>query len=322
MLNPNERWVNFYELFVASEPQDAPPIDLNRLTAPLIRRIENDESYQWRNNETAVIRMTDVKHYPSRDILLLLFQYADKSVTAPTFMDLETGQLRTEPLLEGEGVAVSAHAAISTRPMQHNNPRHLMLLEQVIGLGKSAVQPFLRAELKEASDGVLTDWNDDITRETNRNYKPSATIRAINGITLGEELDSGSIITRIELINETSAGRIDEHPEFEEQLRQVIVRPRRRSGVLDSLRGLLFEYNAEGYTKYKIRYRTAKGKNKTGEMNATEEDVADTLLSRTEKVITEAPLSQCSEKIVPEVARSMISILESNSGAFANVGSS
>jgi len=48
------------------------------------------------------------------DQAILLLQLCDKNGSDPVFGELTTGNLRVEPKLAGEGIAVSSHIVIST----------------------------------------------------------------------------------------------------------------------------------------------------------------------------------------------------------------
>lgn len=313
MLNQWERWVQFHELQLKSEPEDAPQILLKDLLPHWIKRIEDGSSVKLIRNETAAIRIKQIQHDKKNRALIMLLQYSDTNVTDPAFANLKNGDLRVEPKLEGEGVAVSAHLVMSTEPHDKLGEFYKLVLEEVPGLGRSAISPFIRAELKEISPGLFQFKDPDENNKV-KNYLPAGEILGKPSKQFAEELEEGSVLQSIELVKFTSSSpEIDEVGFYKEESRHVKLVPDKSilDGMKETLNKVLSFARSEGYDDIKFRYKHPKGKQKTATMGSSMEDVADALVARSESIKAEEVLGQCSEKIVASIAKKMVELLRS-----------
>jgi hypothetical protein len=310
MLDMWERWIQFHELNLKRDPEEAPPIKLEKIIPLLTDRWKGGNSVKLINNETAALRISDIKTYPKSKATVLLIQYTDKNVTDPVFSHLETGTLRTEPKLDGEGVAVSAHVVLGHEPLNGNPESYRLLLEEVPGLGRSRLSPFLKSELKAASTNEF-EFNDEESGKLKK-CSPVAEILGDLSGQLSDDLKDGSILQGIELIKHTRGkSGFDEENFFVEVSRHIKITPVLNSG--DGIIGLLKKVGIlakkDGYDDIKIRYKLPQGKQKTATMGATKEDIADTLIVKDEQIKSDEVLGQCREKISDNFAKKMIDLL-------------
>lgn len=311
MLDMWERWIQFHELNLKREPEEAPQIELKTMIPLLTQRWKNGECVKLINNETAAFRIQDLKTYPKKNATALLIQYTDQNVTDPVFSHLETGKLRTEPKLEGEGVAVSAHIVLSHKPMNGSLESYRLLLEEVPGVGRSRIAPFLKSEFKAACKGIF-DFTDEETGKQKK-FLPSIEVLGDLSAQLSDDLDQGSILQGIELIKHTrgKAG-LDEENFFVEVSRHIKITPvlDAPAGFLGILEKIKDKAKADGYDDIKVRYKHPQGKQKTATMGATKEDIADTLIVRDELVKSDEVLGQCMEKISDSFVNKMLDFLD------------
>src|SRR5690349_6653268 len=148
MLGAWERWIFIYDIMLTPLPEGAPLIPLRSIIEQLVPRYERGESVKLLNRETAAIRIQQLRIHEQSSTTQLLINYADTQAVDPVFGHLETGELRLEPKLEGEGIAVSAHMLISLEP-HPTSGTYLVALEDVPGVGRSKLAPFLTSEFKE-----------------------------------------------------------------------------------------------------------------------------------------------------------------------------
>lgn len=304
-----ERWIQFHELNIKREPKDAPPIELEKIIPLLKKRWESGESAKLIKNETAAIRILDMKTYSKKKATALLIQYTDKNVTDPVFSNLTTGDIRTEPKLDGEGVAVSAHAVLFHEPLNGNPETYRFLLEEVPGIGRSRLTPFLRSEFKTACTHVF-EYQDEESGQTKK-CLPAVEILGDLSAQLSDEIDNGSVLQGVELIKHVKGKQMfDEDKFFIEVSRHVKITPVLNSGekVYDVLKKIGVKAKKEGYDDLKIRYKLPKGKQKTATMGATKEDIADTLIVRDEHIRSDEILGQCPVKILDHFVRKMIDL--------------
>lgn len=311
MLDLWDRWVQFHELYIESEPIDAPTIDLATLAPYWVDRINAKHAVKMINNEMAAIRIIDVEYKRSDKVVVLLLQYADTNVTDPAFSDLKTGKLRVEPKLAGEGVAVSAHVAITLTPHDRLKKSYRFLLEEVPGLGRSTVSPFIRSELKEISKDLFEFKDADENNKTKK-YLPAAEILGTPTQKLTEELEDGCILQGIELVQFThSKPLIDEEGFYTEASRHIKLVPHKSgvSSIIDAVKQAWGLARREGFNNVKLRYKHPQGKQKTATMGSQIGDIEDALVVKCEAIRSDEVLAQCSEKIVRSVADKMVGLL-------------
>lgn len=311
MLDLWKRWVQFHELYVKSSPEEAPQIDLKTLVPHWLARIKSKDAVKLFNKESAAIRVVDAKHDKKGKTLALLLQYTDKNVTDPAFSHLETGELRVEPKLDGEGIAVSAHVLISLVPHDPEKMLYRFLLEEVPGLGRSRVSDFIRSELKIISDGLF-DYKDPDDGFKVKAYLPAVEILGTPSKKFTDEIEAGCVVQGIELVKFAKGpAKIDEEGYYVESSRILKLTPAKEAtldALMTKVKGLA---KKEGYADIKFRYKHPGGKQKTATMNGTQNDTVDTLVLRSEEIKSDVILAQCSIKLVASIIKGMKQALTS-----------
>jgi hypothetical protein len=230
MLGTRERWVFIYDLKLSPLPEGAPLILLRPAMERLIPRYERGESVKLLNEETAAVRIQRLRIDEESLTVQLLINYADTRAVDPVFGHLETGDLRLEPKLEGEGIAVSAHMLISLEP-HPNSGTYLVALEDVPGVGRSKLAPFLTSEFKAVADFPFRDVDDRVKRS-----RPRAEILGHPSQQLRDDLNAGTL-SEIELVRvNLEHGDFDEEGYLQEESRTVRLRARARLRGVDALR--------------------------------------------------------------------------------------
>jgi len=314
MLDQWERYVQFHDIYLKSEPEGADGFQLKEILPLLIERIKKNEAVKMINNDTAAIRITHVQEYIKDDAIIMLVQYSDENVTDPVFSNLQSGELRIEPKLEGEGVAVSAHIALSTVPHDPEGMFYRLLLEEIPGLGRSSISPFLKSEFKEVCKGRF-DYVDVNDNQRTKNRRPSAEIVSTPSRQLSEEFDKGGILQSIELVKFLHNNHeFDEDGYYTESSRHIKLQPAQTPGdrIMDILNRVRKKARQDGYTDMKIRYKRPQGKTKTAAMGSTINDLQDALIVRDEPIRSDEQLTQCSEKIVSNFADKMVKLLKAD----------
>lgn len=312
MLDLWTRWVQFHELYMQSEPTEAPIIPLQKLVPFLINRINSGVSLKLINNNTAALRIADYLYDDSEKVLILLVQYSDQNVTDPVFGNLQTGKLRKESKLAGEGVAVSAHVAINIEPHDENKQIYKLILEEIPGLGRSNLSPFIKSEFKEAAAKNF-EYEDKLDNKKIKNYKPSAEILAKPSKTFIDETKEGITLQSAELVQmKRKVNSFDEEGFYTETSRSVkfaFVKSKPDS-ILDVLQNLISKGKKNNFDNVKIRYKQKSGKSKTATMGLEVSDIVDTLVTETAAIKATEVLSQCSDKIVKSIADEMVKLLK------------
>lgn len=305
MLDLYSRWVLHLEVRMEPHPKEAPVLNLRDELGHLFTAFETGHAVQLINSDTAAIRIRDIRHQRNDDALVILFNYSDKNISDPVFEELETGTLRTEPKLEGEGVAVSAHMAIALETVTPGAAAYKAVLEDVPGIGRSKITPFLKFLYRNstriqwmAPDGSV------------KNCRPMFDILGRMSDSLRNDLAEGKL-SWIEFVQHHVEGDLfDEEGEVREQVRTIrlSVAPN-TSGIaaVDLLNRLKGKARDMGYPNMRVRW--THGKQKTTEFGTQREDAGDVLVFKTTEIKSEDALAQCEERIRDETARRLIEIL-------------
>ncbi|WP_428242981.1 hypothetical protein [Gynuella sp.] len=306
MLGLYERWVLFQGLRIETEPEHAPEFELNDILPQLVASVQDDEAIKLIRNDTASIRIADINVTESH--VELLFQYADKNTTDPVFMNMNTNQLRPIHRLDGEGIAVSGHAVI--KRAKADDGSYQLLMEQVTGLGRSNVEPFIRSLFKSLSTDLT--FEDETDNNRRKKYRPVAKLESDVSSKFKDDLDEGTV-EGIELISRTQAGGVDfDEPNFFREQARVIklgVVTKKDDSLLDRITELARRARRNGYEKIKIRYKKPEGKQRTIGMGTTVTDVAEQIITKNELVTSDDILEQCVDSINRDFMAKMVARL-------------
>lgn len=305
MLSERERWILYYDHALSPHPEGAPEMPMSGIMSLLYDRQQRGESFKLINNQSAAIRIRDMEIDAESQTACLLVTYADKDASDPVFSDLETGELRVEPKLEGEGVAISAHLLVSL--VANGAGTYIALLEDVPGIGKTKLQPFLTSEFRNSSTYEFVD-----EEGRTRACRPRLLMDGHVAQTLREDLGRGSLLG-IELVRHRrrdgeNGGEFDREGFTEEVSRAIQIKPPRPifgEDALGVVNWVKEKAQRAGYSDMKVRFKRNEGKQRSILVGTQREDAGDVLYSKCEKIITNTRLRQCAEQIVPEMANAM-----------------
>ncbi len=225
----------------------------------------------------------------------LLIQYSDSNAADPSFSHLKSGKLRQEPKLDGEGIAVSAHMVINLMPMPGKPLEFLMLLEDVPGIGKTRILPFLNAVLKKT---MLRTFIDPATGKEGSCH-PYLTMIHHTSNTLKKDLEDGEL-RFIEVSKSDTIADLDEPEKLirSTNIVRVKVAPKldgeEAVGLINRVRRM---YSNKGFEHFKIIFKHEEGKIRTVDLSSARQDAAEALFGRMEFLKSVQPLPQCSDEL-------------------------
>lgn len=310
MLHPTKRLILFYDIFLKSFPEGAPPIPLKEAIERLIPRWRKKESVKLINNETASIRLKDLGIDEDSDIAYFLINYSDTNIVDPVFENLETGKLRTEAKLKGEGISVSTHLVVSLVNSTKSDRHYLAVLEDVPGIGKTKLEPFLTSEFKEVSD---FSFEDEANRE--RDCRPIIEFQGHLSQKLKDDIKDGAL-REIELIKyRTDDEEFDEDGCLEEKSRKVLIKVqgsfvgRAALAILNKVRKKAAE---AGYNDFRVRFKKGtRERDVKVDSLVNREDIGDVIYVCQEVLDLTKSLPQSSDRVQKELLKKMIDLIES-----------
>jgi len=307
MLNQLERWVLHYDTVVKPYPAEAPNIPMREIV-PRAALLQAQGDAVWVfQRKTAAVRIAAIDIDHDNEFATFLIHYADKNASDPVFGNLDTGELRTEPKLEGEGVAISAHLMISLKPSQSNQNVYLTVLEDVPGIGRTKLRSFLNAIFKKAGDCSFRAEDG-----TQKKCRPAVEIYGHTSQQLRDDLEGG-VLSGFELVKYRNVNcEFDEDGFLEEKARVVTIGTKQKlSGLaaLNVINRVKERAAGAGYAEMRVKYKRLEGPQKTITVGTAREDAGDAVSVKSAFLRVEAALPQCSEAIRRDVVEKMKNML-------------
>lgn len=258
------------------------------------------------NVRTRAVRISEMTYTDGDTEAVLLLQLCDQNGSDPVFGELNTGNLRVEPKLAGEGIAVSSHIVISTAVVQHTADHHKTLVESVPGISKSIIEPFLNAMIKDAFTGL--EFKNPATK-ANCQLRPKLTIYSHGSQTILDALN-GARLHNVKLVSTRKQGGLDQTAYTELSERSVRYKIVRQPPLADKKRLLEIlrrKGQQSGYSKVSISY-SKNGRQASLDLDRNE-DAATKLFTKSEKVLLASGINQCESNIHQELETKMKGLL-------------
>lgn len=279
-------------------PEDAPHVFLEQFIDPILAKIDDEDAVHLTKHGSQALRARRYRLDNENQILYLLINFSDTNVTDPAFENLETGALRVEPKLHGEGVAISTYMAIDLQPHNDRTPHYRVILEDVPGIGRTKLCPFL-TYLVRTSD-VRVEWPDPEGKK--RVSRPDFALEGTRSQTLEEDMADGKL-SFIELVRYRPDAEFDEEGVLQQE--KAVFRLKVKSVPDDDkvvfLNRIKNKAFGKGYTEMRVGYSPEKEKSKTIDFGTAREDVADVLTIRTSEVRLADQRMQCETEIRDDV---------------------
>lgn len=283
MLSSFERWVNFYEIALTARPHGGLNFSMAELVGRLAGIAGSPDALKLYDKDRFAMLLA--AHAPLDDYNadVLLIRSAHSDAADPAFANLLTGELRTEPMQEGEGAAYSAHLVIGRDEVLPGSGRYPILLEEVPALGRSSVNPFLRSLARTC---YSTDMFEDENGKERRCW-PVTEILGVPSKALRDDLERGTIrgvtfVKRSNRANPTIDGLERTGRAEQESTLKVSLVP---TGAYQRVLAACAQFaQSRQYDAFRLRYRRADNRETSQELPANQQDALDVLVNKKEKV--------------------------------------
>ncbi|WP_313471715.1 hypothetical protein [Atlantibacter hermannii] len=306
MLSNNERWVSFFDFALTPTHAAAPSIPITEILTKLKMLVDSGNAVKLYNNGSRALRISEMKFVAGAAHATMLIQLSDKNGSDPVFGELTTGNLRVEPKLAGEGIAVSCHIVISSIVEPHSADHYKTLVESVPGISKSVLEPFLNAMLREAFTGC--EFKNPATKAMCQ-HRPKLDIYSHGSQTLLDAL-KGAKLHNVKLVSTRRKGGLDQTAYTELSERSVRYKIIKQPPLKDKERLLEIlrrKGQQSGYTKVSISY-SKDGKQASLDLDRNE-DAATKLFTKSERVILGNLINQCESTVHLQLEAKMIGLL-------------
>jgi hypothetical protein len=306
LLEASFRNLLFFDTILKPQHDGVPHIPLEGIMREVERENIAEGFVKLIENDQAAIRLNDISVNLENQTAILLITYADKRGADPVFANLEKGTLRSEPKLEGEGVAISAHIAFGLKrhPISGLYPA---ILEDIPGVGRTLLEPFIRSAFRNASSYTYKN-------KIGKDLKtwPSITILIKQSEELSKSLNTGGYLTSVEVTKYIAVAGFDTIEDITEKQTTTRIniegRPKgeRAKEILNNIKNLA---KAKGYMDMRVKWVNSYKEAKQVNLGTARADAGDALYGRVERVNLDQPLPQCSETINQEMKNKMLAFL-------------
>lgn len=312
LLLETERFILETTFVLNPYPADAPIMTLEQCLPYLKQMIEDEEAVYTMRKDTAQLRISDFSHWDyegeeGKGAITLLLQYTDSKASDPSFGHMETGLTRTVAKENGEGLSVSAHLTIETHSINEAMPTvHNAVLEEVGGITKTVINSALTSMLRECTNFEFKDENTGRTKKC----RPQVKVDANAGQKLEDIMKKGKI-SGFSAVKYKAENKMDEEGELEVQQEAIIIKSPHKRGqpAIDLIKKVAKLTNAQNYSRLMVRYQDANNRQKSLNISTREEDFADGLFGKSEKIILGENIQQCEPEIHEELSGKMVDYL-------------
>jgi len=184
---------------------------------------------------------------------------------------------------------------------------NLMLLEDVPGIGKTKIIPFLNSQLKP----LLTREYEDPTDGVIKVCVPMVVMEHHASQSLKEDLEQGEL-RFIELVRDETVQELDEDPYLVEARSTIRVKVAPKStgdGALDFVNKCKGHFSKKGYNTMKVVLHYPIGKKqRTVSVSTVREDAGESLFGRMELVTCGVDLPQCSKSLHEDLMKLILDL--------------
>lgn len=309
MIKNDRRWIYLFDLDIAVDSYDHINISMLEAAKKIQHLYKNNKALRFSNNEMLVTRISDFNINSDKNTVEILIQLADANAANPVFSKLKTGTLREEKKQTDEGMAVSAHMIISTKPVRANGTQYITLLEDVTGISRTLLKPFITMLFKQAFENE--SYIDPDTKE-----KKSIVIRPdLQGHADQklEDLLDGKPIQYFHVSNFEDKNHMDEDSyvqQIDSSIKlKLIKEPKDRIKFIQKLKNT---WRDKGFKDFRIIYKEPISTGQKIQRSLKlekQQDAATALFTAQEEIKLSEPLSQCEPKLKKEVCDKMRAIL-------------
>jgi len=268
----------------------------------IVHRSRTGEAFRVYEHENRVLRISDARlvNLPNGNLgLAMVLTLGDRRGANPTFVHFARGSARDPERQDGEVKGLSAHCILDTVEHEVHLGRHLMVLEDVPGIGRTPVTRLLCRELREISTGRDERFRNPESGGMNQ-LRPVIEIWPQKSREMQEALERGTLGT-VELYDVGAVPAFDELPEFRVKKRviRIEVQPS-AGGVRGALERLRDIGREQGYGNMKVSWRMRDGQVTSADVRTDLEDLGTALFARRELVSVQTPMSDASDRLNDE----------------------
>ena len=299
MIDRYNRWCLFYDCELVSSPREGPAYLLHQLIDPLLRRVREGLSKKLLDRDSRIVRISEAETGDVRGHACLKFvvTMGNQRAADPSFVHFHLGTSRDADRRENEVKGGSAHCLLRLTPTAGHPTRHLLMIEQTTGLGRTTIERLLNSEF----EAIATGRGDNFTSPVSGrpiSVRPIVHLSGHKSEQMEEALRTGTFAP-IELIDTTPDPTWDEQGKFRLKRRimrvDLVAPPGERREALEVLSA---RARQEGYGRMRITWKAPGAqRGNESEIDTDLADVGEALFSKRKLIFVEAGMSECSHTL-------------------------
>jgi hypothetical protein len=305
LLQEYQRFALECSLVIGKIPDEAPTFLLERILPQLKSLVDKNEAVHKTKEETITLRLYKLEIEDHQ--VTLLFQYADKNASDPSFTHTDTGNTRTEQKKEGEGISVSAHLIIRRAPTgKLLNTCHDAILEEVPGISRGVIEAGLTHMLSECSK---TDFQKPDSKKPLQ-CRPKVSLQHNGNEKLHDLLKTGTISGFV-AVKTGVQNALDEEGELVVADERLVLKVKRTRGqqamiLINKARDKILDRQ---YSRLQIRYQGDNKRSQTLDVGVREANIAEKMFAKSSLITFDEPIAQCQTGVHVKLKSKMIDIL-------------
>jgi len=314
LLEDYARYVVECELELARAPKDAPSMPVSDALKAVEKLFKSHKAKYSIAEGKSTVRIVDMNCDDKNGYTMILFQYANSSVSDPHFANKLTGVSRKADRDEDEAPAVTCHVCVSHEPRdKHLFPDlYRMYVEEVPGLTKSLMASALTWMIAESTEYTFVRKDGKKPREIA--CRPIASINPYASKTLKDSLKTGTL-TGMTAIRYKNNRKLDEEGEITVIQETMVLSFQNSTGekAINLVKKASDYVRSMEYSNLKLTRRDSNKRTVSDEIDISYEksieDIADTVFSQKEKVVLSDNIETCQTQIHNQLAGKMVALL-------------
>ncbi|WP_298775150.1 hypothetical protein [uncultured Shewanella sp.] len=289
-------------------PESAPQFTLERFLIKLQNLVLDNKAVHKTKDDTVTLRLSKLDI--NEETVVMLFKYADINATDPSFTHSDTGDTRTEPKKDGEGISVSSHLVLLRNPKeQSNQANHDAIFEEVPGISRKIIEAGLTHMLKECA---VEHFEKKGSKKENM-CRPKISLTYDGNDSLEQLLKKGHI-TGFVAVKTKLKDQLDEESKLIITDEKITFKVKRSMGekAMRAIQTVKSYASKNDYSKVQIRYQSNDKRSKTFEVKSREENIAEKMFAKSTVINLTEKVEQCQEDIHNELKKKLIYILNDN----------
>lgn len=306
MASERERWISYLDLYLHAKNRPTDGLDLPEALRCLAGMKVAGTKRAMIRDPRWILQLSDMNVDDRRKVAVLLFLGIDRQRAEAVYGDIDTLNLRTAKKNPNEGGTVAAHLVIN---IDGRAPQTcLSLLEDVDGMSRSRIVPFLR---KLIDDNI--DHTEKMPNGDDKTLQSNLTASIVADRPIQDQLNDARLLA-VDLVKKTRKNEIDKKDEYGERIRLIEFKPvsdARGTKARRIISAILGRSDVAIYPEVRIQIEESDGNQRSVNVNRERQDALTSAFQRRTLIEgLDPPLQEATKTIVDNLVTKMVALLK------------